>query len=1165
MENFKIYRPYTGRIRDFELEPLNLLSTKAGVSELLFDGVLTLGSVQRYVQGVPFKVLSIEGYGDRDLHTVARNIYIQSLAGEPSDIWYRLGTPAEEYQRYHDHFLWLADFSKHFVDYLIDHSDVVLEDFRTKFHTWTMGRHSDDLAFLQWFTKYGHTDFRVAVSAYVEFLYNESFGVNDDFYSEPIWDECAPWRLSAIKEQQVLTEKTITTPHVYECFKRMYFGKQLEMQSPIEKVAIRQQERQASLRFVPGTGRPSPPLTTIARNGGMKYINPTSSNVLAEPSIGDVVGVEKDKWTKWNKSTDVWLAYVQRTHRNRQGELLLDVIWLYRSTDTTISTMTYPIQNELFLSDHCNCKYGEPAIKASEVICQPTVEWFPKSLDTQNYFVRQKYETESNSFVSLKESDKTCSCCKPRKSPFDRAVEECKPGDCVYIFEGARKSASGKNILEPVVIVGFVPERQEVTVRGLLRRARDCADLDASNAYRSRRDTRPNELVWTDQIFSVRADLIERKCHIRFYTADDVGEKRIPAPYNRDGAVDCFYICCRLVTTRGKEQIRALEAPFPLINEGFDPHHPERLPMNGLGMFSGGGNFDRGLEECGAVKFCTAVDISKVAAHTWLANSRNSTTSAQIYLGSVDDYVRNLLDGSEMVCIARIGHIDFISAGSPCPGFSPLQNDKRSEQSLRNASHVTSFASFVDLYRPKYAILENVVHMAYKIEGLDEEKVCSQLIGCLVAMGYQVQQFLIDGWSYGSSQKRSRLFVSIAAPGLVPLKPPPLTHSHPSRTPNRSLGKLPNGECFGERQFDVTTPFNFVSAKESTNDLPAIGDSRVQGCIKFPDHRNLRVLKSSERSLITLIPTRPTKQTFMDACRSNIMPEPFIQARNKWSKHRSRPKSTAWSRIDPLNLFATVTTRCNPLDAFCGRVLHWKEHRVMTIQEARRAQGILDNEVILGTLDDKLKIIGNGVDRHAALALGMSLREAWLSNPANISFNPLRAGLTSYTTFESNNSGSMHINRLKKVASVASRLMGGMDLTKKSEDGIRVTKSVSIRKDRVFRRTQTSETLDTLSIFSETTTRLPTNPKTESKFHQALVPAPAPASITLASRQRSREKGVVSQTSYLPRKHVRSTSPELDHAVERKKTRRTGHIAGFIPSDWSKVPERMIRRRQPLP
>ena len=57
--------------------------------------------------------------------------------------------------------------------------------------------------------------------------------------------------------------------------------------------------------------------------------------------------------------------------------------------------------------------------------------------------------------------------------------------------------------------------------------------------------------------------------------------------------------------------------------------------------------------------------------------------------------------------------------------------------------------------------------------------------------------------------------------GLVPLKPPPLTHFHPLRTLNRSLKKLLNGKYFGERQFNITTLFNFVSAKESTKDLLA--------------------------------------------------------------------------------------------------------------------------------------------------------------------------------------------------------------------------------------------------------------------------------------------------------------------------------------------------------
>jgi hypothetical protein len=109
-----------------------------------------------------------------------------------------------------------------------------------------------------------YIDCRVAVSANIEFLYNESFGVNNYFYNEPIRDERAPWRLSAIKEPQVLIEKTITTLHVYKCFKCIYFGKQLEMKSPIEKVAIRQQGRRASLRFIPGARRHSSPLTTIA-------------------------------------------------------------------------------------------------------------------------------------------------------------------------------------------------------------------------------------------------------------------------------------------------------------------------------------------------------------------------------------------------------------------------------------------------------------------------------------------------------------------------------------------------------------------------------------------------------------------------------------------------------------------------------------------------------------------------------------------------------------------------------------------------------------------------------------------------------------------------------------------------------------------------------------
>lgn len=57
----------------------------------------------------------------------------------------------------------------------------------------------------------------------------------------------------------------------------------------------------------------------------------------------------------------------------------------------------------------------------------------------------------------------------------------------------------------------------------------------------------------------------------------------------------------------------------------------------------------------------------------------------------------------------------------------------------------------------------------------------------------------------------------------------------------------------------------------------------------------------------------------------------------------------------------------------------------MTILEAKRAQGFLDNEVLVGNSTDSFKIIGNSVARGVALALGLSLHEAWMQDgPRNV-------------------------------------------------------------------------------------------------------------------------------------------------------------------------------------
>ncbi len=65
----------------------------------------------------------------------------------------------------------------------------------------------------------------------------------------------------------------------------------------------------------------------------------------------------------------------------------------------------------------------------------------------------------------------------------------------------------------------------------------------------------------------------------------------------------------------------------------------------------------------------------------------------------------------------------------------------------------------------------------------------------------------------------SRLFVSIAAPGLTLPPHPPTWHSHPAEMGDSALGTAALGLKFGPRRFEAI-PFKFVTAPERTAHLP---------------------------------------------------------------------------------------------------------------------------------------------------------------------------------------------------------------------------------------------------------------------------------------------------------------------------------------------------------
>ncbi|TVY24674.1 DNA (cytosine-5)-methyltransferase [Lachnellula hyalina] len=986
LSDFSIYLPYN-KFNPFEMRPLNHLSSKHKSSEFLFDGVLSLGNSRHYVQAVPFNICSIGNYGE-DEHEVGDSIWLQSHLNLKKNIYYRLGAPAPEYFRFHTGFKWLADLSKHFVDYChtFDKYEVSVFDFRTSFSQWLEKMHASSSGYQQWRQKYGKADFRQPISANIRFLWKEAMGVDSELMSNPIWAELM--EMNHIPMQQITESKTVVTPYIYECFKHMKFGHHLKS---VEFNSVTHTQHLALCKGLNLT--PTSSLSGLfaeipsARTTGVEEKTTEMEkleheNKVKNINVGDVLSVTKDGadsvWkdeiSKWKALDNCWYVYVQGVHDDGD-ERSFDALWLYRPSDTSCAMMRYPFANELFLSDNCTCKTGK--ITTDEILDVVSVSWDPQPPNSaRQLFIRQTY-LENEIYVTCKEDHKQCEHLRARQAGGSLGLApRFKIGQTVLVEPRHKKHG-----LEAYEIVRYEADgnRWNVILRQLWRRR----DIDRSG--------RPNELVYTDKTEKVLASKVKQTCLVRFYSEDDIKSNNIPAPYSRDGTGNAFYITCRYVESGTGYLLKPIvpNTPKSLI-QGFDPSAPPRkTQLRGMDLYCGGGNLGRGLEEGGAVHNEWAVDNMPAAIHTYYANLK-TPTSTKLFHGSVNDLLIQAMAGNPQNSdlIPSPGDVDVLSAGSPCQGFSILNNHRDAEKGLRNQSLVASVAAYIDFYRPKYPVLENVMNMAQKGRGRNED-VLSQLICAIVGIGYQVRLFVIDSWSCGSPQARSRLFVSVTAPGLEPPEHPRLSHSHPPNIGHRGLGKLANGELFG-RRLHVPTPFKYVTAGEACRDLPDIGDGQTYQCIPFPYHVTPIGMTVTLKLQMRAIPTRPYGMTFAKAwddgkgvmSKEEMELFPFISkdgTLRRFYQHGAK----GWGRMIPTDPFPTVVTLVSPNDAHVGRCLHWDEHRTISISECQQAQSFPDTEVLVGTPPQHLRIIGNSVARTVSLALGLSLRDAWVKSAPN--------------------------------------------------------------------------------------------------------------------------------------------------------------------------------------
>lgn len=980
LDDFTVYRKPSDTKRPMEMSTLDRLQTWKGVDELCFSGRLSTASASYYVHSVKFSILAVDGYGDPESVSLRDKICIQSPWARARNVWYRLGRPSAEYRGFYEDYVWLATFTKYFIDFFLEQEiDITLHRFRSRFLPWVLRQYGGSAQFQAWHERCGHQqDFGTSVAAYVNYLFKECYSINDstsELLQHTLWREIDPANLTAIERQPAdLDGATIVTPSTFRCFRDMYFAAHLQTHYPVPEVQAEIARRKHEMSLTPwdAASVSRPPLCAVNEAGRLKIRQ------------GDVICTYPNADDKWKSSkSEIWYAYVSGLRENRKGDITLDVLWLYEPSDTTLGNAYYPFQNELFLSDNCSC--AEHGIPLEAVVAKLNVTWFvtdPHAV--KGYFIRQKFQTveaeDSYGFVTLTSND--FSCDDSHLSDFELCRGYYKVGQSVLVDPPSRDNPEG--LLQPMRILRFDMERQQVVLRGL-----DRASWTDPTAP-------PNELIESDRELALAAERIKRTCEISQFS----DRQEVTLPFNRRGLGDHFYILGpnAVISTQ-----TSLQTP-PDSDSDEKKVQPtggaSSQPLTGLDLYCGGGNFGRGLEEAGVVKMRYAVDWDASAMHSYRANTKDPA-DIQYFLGSVNDYLRHALDGSTKPEVASIGEIGCASGGSPCPGFSTMQPNKQSEQSLRFASMVASVVAFVDTYSPQYFILENVVTMTSKIEvNGSEQNVFSQILAALVALGYQVQQFLGDAWSLGSSQSRSRVFIIASAPGTVPLEPPPSTHGHPpGKEIRRNLGRTTNGLPFGIRRYE-STPFPYVSAASATKDLPDVGDSLTQICPRFPDHRTHADQSLITRQRLMRVPTHPRGTGLVQAVRSgNVTSGEAFEWVNKCTGVRARKESRSFSRINPDGLLPTILTDLHLQCGINGSVLHWEQHRSITIMETRRAQGFLDHEVIVGYPSQQLKIVGNSVDRKVAFAMGLVMKESW-DNTLKLKRNMLRGNAPTGATHQ---------------------------------------------------------------------------------------------------------------------------------------------------------------------
>jgi DNA (cytosine-5)-methyltransferase 1 len=369
-------------------------------------------------------------------------------------------------------------------------------------------------------------------------------------------------------------------------------------------------------------------------------------------------------------------------------------------------------------------------------------------------------------------------------------------------------------------------------------------------------------------------------------------------------------------------------------------------------LFCGAGGLSQGLSDAG-FEVVLGIDHDEEALATHRAH--HPGLSVNWDLGD-EEVVTRVAD------LIRQAGVTLVAGGPPCQPFSragrsmirQLVRDGRREGHDRRRDLWESFLSVIEQAQPRAVLMENVPDMA-----LDRGMVILRtMTERFEALGYTVEESVIDTWRYGVPQFRQRLVLVALADGVEFAWP---AESSDRVTVANAIGDLP-----------VVTG-GWRPTNGEGDDPVATGWAAYDRPLTSFQMRARAGVPSSDANRVYDHVTRPVREDDARAFAQMDHTTRYSELDPDLKRYRDDIFDDKYKRLDPNDLSRTIT-------AHIAKDGYWYIHpfqdRTLSVREAARLQTFPDHFRFCGPPSAAFRQIGNAVPVLLGERIGEAIFEA---------------------------------------------------------------------------------------------------------------------------------------------------------------------------------------------